>query len=297
MKKFKALALFVCFLISVPAAAMAGNADLLLKSVAKKAAMSPKAQGSWSKALAREGGETLVPALIRSKDVHATALAVEEAGGRAVIISDSIISVHLLPDSVELITSRPEVEIAEAALPLHPKMSSARTATRVDAVQDGTGLGTPYNGKNVVMGVVDSTLDYGHPDFTSGGATRVQYVEQTSGATKTDCFKSEIIDGSCAITDRGQGAVHGTHVTGIAAGAGSVYTGVAPEADILFVFDSSSDALSGGSMGTAVVEGVNTIFSKADTLDKPAVVNLSLGTSLGAHDGTSLLEQGLDALT
>jgi MYXO-CTERM domain-containing protein len=99
------------------------------------------------------------------------------------------------------------------------------------------------------------------------------------------------------VQDGGQGAVHGTHVTGIAAGSDATYTGVAPEADIMFVFNAAgSNADTGGVFATAVIEGVNSIFEQADSLDKAAVVNLSLGTSVGAHDGTSLAEQGLDDL-
>lgn len=297
MKFSKALMVLAFAFALVPTVASAGGADLMLQSMAKKAAMPPAAQGSWSKALSDEGGLSLVPCLIRSRDAHATVDAIEDAGGRAVIISDEIISAHLSPESVEAITSRPEVVVAEGALPLHQKMDSARAATRVDVVQNGSALGVSYLGKNVVVGAVDTSLDYGHPDFTANGATRVQYVQQSMVTGTLDCFKSEVADASCEITDRGQGYAHGTHVTGIAAGASSTFTGVAPEADIMFVFDGSSDADTGGSMATSVVEGVSTIFSKADTLDKPAAVNLSLGTSIGAHDGTSLLEQGLDALT
>ena len=90
-------------------------------------------------------------------------------------------------------------------------------------------------------------------------------------------------------------------VTGIATGNNGTYTGVANKADIMFVFNAPSDASTSGddpnSFTTLVLEGVQTIFEKADDMDKAAVVNLSLGTSIGAHDGTSLLEQGLTELS
>jgi len=43
-----------------------------------------------------------------------------------------------------------------------------------------------------------------------------------------------------------------------------------------------------------LLEAVSFIFEQAG--DRPCVVNLSLGTNGGPHDGTSLVEQGLDAL-
>src|SRR5205823_9715686 len=48
---------------------------------------------------------------------------------------------------------------------------------------------------------------------------------------------------------------------------------------------------------TSIVDGVNYIFQKAAALGKAAVVNLSLGTQQGAHDGTLDLDQMLNALT
>ena len=99
--------------------------------------------------------------------------------------------------------------------------------------------------------------------------------------------------------------MHGTHVTGIAAGDGSArgnegqaaftFVGVAPEADIIVVANRS-----GGSEGIGTssntLDAVNYIFQRAGTMSKPVVVNMSLGDNLGPHDGTSLLERGLDNL-
>lgn len=88
---------------------------------------------------------------------------------------------------------------------------------------------------------------------------------------------------------------HGTHVMGIAAGDGSqagncegsdYYVGVAPEAELVAVkttFESSD-----------TIRGVDFVFAKAGT--KPAVVNLSLGGDLGAHDGTDAEELHYDSI-
>jgi len=46
-----------------------------------------------------------------------------------------------------------------------------------------------------------------------------------------------------------------------------------------------------------IIAGVNYIFRKAESLGKPAVVNLSLSIAKGCHDGTYSFDRGLSALT
>ena len=85
-------------------------------------------------------------------------------------------------------------------------------------------------------------------------------------------------------------------------GLGTGQAGVAPEADIVFVEASITDI--GGTGADAVnhffgasvqlLEAVRFIFDFAG--ERPCVVNLSLGTNGGPHDGSSLVEIGLDAL-
>lgn len=278
-----------------PAESLAGEMDLLLRGIVRNAASPEGAGPSWSKALSAGG---LVPCILRSNDPAATAAAILRAGGSSKLAAGGILTARIPPEAVAAIAARGEVEAAEAAPPLANKMDTARTASDVVSVQDGSALGTSYRGLNVVVGVVDDALDYGNADFTAlNGITRAQYVRQSDGETVLECTKRSIASGECAIADGGQGTFHGTHVTGIAAGSNETYTGVAPEADIMFVFLDADDADSGGTFGSALLEGATVIFEKADAIDKAAVINSSLGTSLGAHDGTSLLEQGLSTLS
>ncbi|MBI4591274.1 MAG: S8 family serine peptidase [Candidatus Rokubacteria bacterium] len=73
---------------------------------------------------------------------------------------------------------------------------------------------------------------------------------------------------------------HGTHVASIAAGNGQAsggrYQGVAPRADLAVVRTTFRQ--------DAIAAGVDWIFRKAG--DRPAVVNLSLGSHDGPHNGT-----------
>ena len=88
---------------------------------------------------------------------------------------------------------------------------------------------------------------------------------------------------------------HGTHVIGTAAGDGSqatkchgsnVYIGVAPAADLIAVKTSFAN--------TDNVRGATYVFNVAADAAKPAVVNFSLGGSLGALDGTDSGDVALD---
>jgi hypothetical protein len=85
-------------------------------------------------------------------------------------------------------------------------------------------------------------------------------------------------------------------------GNGSGVPAMAPNADLIFVNvthdkdpDTAEDIIK-TSFGDSVtlLEALKYIFGKAGT--RPAVVNVSLGTNGGPHDGTTLVDQGIDAL-
>jgi subtilisin family serine protease len=93
---------------------------------------------------------------------------------------------------------------------------------------------------------------------------------------------------------------HGTHVAGIAAGNGSqsgnchgsnTFIGVAPEADLVIVKVPFETAVR-----DPVVQGAEYVFTQAVSQNKAAVVNVSLGSGVGPHDGTTGEEQSLNQL-
>ena len=161
-----------------------------------------------------------------------------------------------------------------------------------------------WNGKNVIVGIVDTGMDYQHDDFRNpDNSTRFLYLwdQNVVGSPPAgfgygnECTQAQLNAGTCTeIDDNG----HGSHVSGIAVGDGSAtgnfepgftYVGVANAANIIGVATNFSIA--------GVIDAVNYVFTKATALGRPAVVNLSLGTVLGPHDGTTTFEQMLDALT
>lgn len=166
---------------------------------------------------------------------------------------------------------------------------------------------TGVEGQGVVVGVVDSGLDFRHPDFlTSDNKSRILYLwDQTiagappsgySYGTEWDKAQldQQLSNSSCRlnitnctnITERDTDG-HGTHVTGTAASNNATYTGMAPKADLIIVKTDFSHFL----------DGVNYIFQKAAALGKAAVVNLSLGGQYNPHDGTANEDLAIANLT
>ncbi|MBP6312815.1 MAG: S8 family peptidase [Flavobacteriales bacterium] len=151
-----------------------------------------------------------------------------------------------------------------------------------------------YDGEDVIIGIIDSGMDYRHPDFQdAGGNTRILYYWDQTFASASNTpqpynygqeWNSAAIDaGSMTAIDQPQFNGHGSTVTGTAAGNGLAngrHKGCAPEADIIVV---SADFT--GNFRAHVADGVKYIFDLAESLGKPAVVNASLGSYMGSHDG------------
>jgi len=300
---FRRYALSISCFVAVAmlsASAHAGKMELPLRMLAEKPTLAKAVQAKTMKA---QDGSELVGVLIKTEDWWETEMAIAESGGFMRSVVGEIITAFVPIGALSEIEARPEVVAMEASKRMKLMMDTARSSnnTNVEAAQ-----AAGFDGENVVVGVIDSGLDYSRSDFdASGGGTRVQYLRFQSVASDgsvsiTECAKDYIDDGDCTIAASNDATVgHGTHVTGIAAGSNSTYTGVAPAADIMLVRNDFYDDIDegGATSGTftgGVIDGVVEIFEKADFLDKPAVINISQGTHIGAHDNTSLLEEAMN---
>ena len=181
------------------------------------------------------------------------------------------------------------IDVAHKA---YPFLDKARTDMGVDYIHRGVNLPQGYDGSGVVVGVIDHGFEYGHPSFydSTGTTLRIKRVWQQSDSTGTAptgfsyggeyATQADIL--AVGTDDPRNG--HGSHTTGIAAGCGapngngSTYCGMAPAADIVLV--SSNMTYSG------IFDGIRYIHQYARSMGKPCVVNISLGSVMGPHDGT-----------
>ena len=223
----------------------------------------------------------------------------------------SILSGYIELDKITKIAQQTNVRKIEAARHRKMNLKSGLQSIKADLVHQGLeNLPQAYQGEDVIVGVFDSGLDVRNPDFFDGdNGSRVlflkeYYEKETQNGTEVGSYEwtKEDIDSNISsvtqIDGFGSGG-HGTHVTGIAAGGGitnSDFKGVAPKANIIFVKGDRDPNGEGGFEDDDIIDGISYIFTKAEELGKPAVVNLSLGGLYGPRDGTSLFEQYITQL-
>lgn len=252
---------------------------------------------------------TSVEVFIKTTDAAKTSETVRSLGGAVHTTAGQIITASVPDDVLSKISSEEEVIFIEAGKPVQKSNDVATSEMGVTEIHAGAGLSSPYTGKGVVIGIIDSGIDYLHKDFLdANGKNRIlaiwdQTLANQAGPSEiedsygTECTADTITNGTCPMSDA-EG--HGTHVSGIAAGRSDKYGGVAPDANIIVVkYDSSLGLESGLAdpiFSTKICDAANYVFAKAKALGMPAVVNLSLGTHIGPHDGTSLFEECLTEL-
>ncbi|HWT00322.1 MAG TPA: S8 family serine peptidase, partial [Pyrinomonadaceae bacterium] len=181
-------------------------------------------------------------------------------------------------------------------------------------------------GKGVIVGVIDTGIDWRHKDFIRpDGTSRILYLWDQMDNSFADSngrigtappklaegedpgpgtlYTGEQIDAAL----NGGGTVnsmdnfgHGTAAAGTAAGNGratangvapGTHAGVAPEADLIIV-----KAADCGGFGWTYLLGTIWIAQKAKELGRPAVINHSLGGHYTAHDGQAREELVMNRL-
>lgn len=182
------------------------------------------------------------------------------------------------------------------------------------------------DGSGVIIGIIDDGCDFNHVNFKKSGKTRLLYlwdqngklgngkhrpanynygieydrqqIDQALGNNPGNPYKA--LDYKPAVN------AHGTHVMDIAAGdsPNQEFRGVAPGAELIFVQLGSPTTLKKiakeemKTLGSSnyLCDAVKYIFEKADDMGMPAVINISLASNGGSHDGTSLLESLFDEM-
>ncbi len=185
-----------------------------------------------------------------------------------------------------------------------PMSDTMRVNNRIDSVHSAAApLTSSYTGENVVLGFIDTGIDFAHPDFKdANGNTRILHLwDQTKGTNANTPSEygygqhwdsAQINAGNCTNQDQWG---HGSTVAGAATSNGlanGTHMGVAPNAQIIAVESkfNATDWLS------TVVDASEYIFNYADTHNLSCAINASVGTYLGSHDGLDPYALYIDSL-
>ena len=263
--------------------------------------------------------EVAVIARVTDADVWLNLSQVRDATVIGKTGGDSSIVTGRIPVSrIEKVRNQAYVESLKAAQSMQPMLAVATDETEAQPAQLPAASHVS-GGKDVVLGVIDYGGDFVHKNFRKGnGKTRLLSIWDQNGGNSPASPYGYGVEHSAASLDLAinladpysaigyspGASSHGTHVMDIAAGNGngSGVPGMAPNADLIFVNvtheqdpDKPEDIIK-TSFGDSVtlLEALKYIFDKAGT--RPAVINVSLGTNGGPHDGTTLVDQGIDAL-
>ena len=230
-------------------------------------------------------------------------------------------AVVTLPETeIDAYSDRQQVEFIEKPKRLYFETLQAREASCILPVQAGA---NGLTGEGILVGVVDSGVDYFHPDFRNeDGSSRILRLWDQSldgkpprgYVTGTEYAKEEIDKALALGETEGRRLValhieeapvarplipsrdssgHGTAVLGIAAGngraSGGVNRGVAYKSDLLVVKMGNARENS-FPWTTELMEGIDYLIRQAVKMGRPIAINISFGNNYGSHQGDSLLE-------
>ena len=218
-------------------------------------------------------------------------------------------------DQITKAATLAEVSYIDVTKTLKPSNDISVASSGASLLHAGRLDNTVYKGDGVIIAVIDTGIDWDHLDFRNPSDPKKSRIlriwDQTIspiagenaptgfslGVEYTQAQIENEIDGTPAGYVREKDIDgHGTHVTGTAAGNGSAlngkYTGLAPNADIVVV------KAGNGSFDTSnIIIALDYLKNLSTSLGKPIVVNISLGSQYGAHDGTDPLERAIDTFT
>ena len=228
-------------------------------------------------------------------------------------------AVLVVPESrIEQVSAMEQIVYIEKPKRLFFASNMARAASCLSTIQTSIGAGaggggtggagagvissleSGLTGKGVLVAVIDSGIDYYHPDFRNpDGPTRIGLLadqdrdriytrEEINAALETGSRTSAL-----ALVPSTDPSGHGTAVAAIAAGNGregnGVYRGVAYESELMVV-KLGTPLTDSFPRTTQLMKALDLVVRRAQDMNRPLAVNISFGNTYGSHDGTSLLE-------
>ncbi|MEL7122423.1 MAG: S8 family serine peptidase, partial [Bacteroidota bacterium] len=220
--------------------------------------------------------------------------------------------------------SEMEPFLETSAAEIEARKKNGADSTFVWTVNQTTGAFTGNTGKGVIVGIIDTGIDWKHDAFleNTGIKTRILSIwdqgltpqgsessppanmlsggNTTYGVEYKKTAIDKVLDGTNPQTTirTKDCSGHGTHVAATAAGNGRQaalnnsprfeFTGIAPEADIVVVkLLHLAKNPSGVSALKRFKDAISFINKMGDDSNKPVVINCSFGHDVGPHDGLS----------
>ena len=272
----------------------------------QKAAGEPTTGGGADKLLPLhrdEAGNIYVDVLMKSSGSLA---GYDSLGVTVQAVVGDVVAARIPLRSLSGLTNLATVDSMEASLLLYPSNDIGGPASGAPVFRNTTGV----DGSGVIVGVIDTGVDFTHGDFRNpDGTTRIKFLcDQTDppqpadntcpgggspagGTLWTEAQINTSLQGGPTVRQT-DGDGHGTHVLGSAAGDDAVFEGMAPGADLIVVKAGNAEFPT-----TNIISGISFIDDRAASLGLPYVINMSLGGQIGPHDGTDLMSQAINGVT
>ncbi|MCI1931497.1 MAG: S8 family serine peptidase [Clostridia bacterium] len=236
----------------------------------------------------------------------------DSLGGYAEILTCNYAVVTIPYENIDRLFEFKEIEYFELSKRVSRLLLLELNSASISYVQSEAAYG--LSGKGVMVGIIDSGIDYTHEDFRNeDGTTRIVGIwDQTATDGNPPVgFRSGVEYSESQINEALESGTpyefipevdlfsHGTAVAGVAAGngrcSGGIEHGVAPQAAIAVVKIGNPENPR-FSKTTEILKGIRYLIDKAREYDMPLSINISYGTSTGLHDGRSLFESCIDSM-
>lgn len=229
---------------------------------------------------------------------------IRNLGIQVVELQNEFAIVTIKESLIERLSEFPQIEYIEKPKRLFFSVENGKIASCIPPVQR-----PPYNltGRGVLVGVIDSGIDYANPVFQNAdGTTRIRNLWDQSlsqnppegyliGTEYTseqinEALRQPTMQERRQIVPSQDISGHGTAVAGVAAGSSNEYRGVAYESELIVV-KLGIPKLDGFPRTTELMQAIDYVVRKSLEYQMPVAVNISFGNTYGSHDGNSLLEQ------
>lgn len=229
---------------------------------------------------------------------------IRNLGIQVVELQNEFAIVTIKESLIERLSEFPQIEYIEKPKRLFFSVENGKIASCIPPVQR-----PPYNltGRGVLVGVIDSGIDYANPVFQNAdGTTRIRNLWDQSlsqnppegyliGTEYTseqinEALRQPTMQERRQIVPSQDISGHGTAVAGVAAGGTNEYRGVAYESELIVV-KLGIPKLDGFPRTTELMQAIDYVVRKALEYQMPVAINISFGNTYGSHDGNSLLEQ------